>query len=242
MISVGCVSEAYAALSPSSRAILDEAAASVGQEKAARDSLAALKKHPRAEVVKALRDGLQNGGPWIIVAARGAQAVDAKDMIPDLLKAAETSDAWQLLLALEQLSRGTPERPKVEAFFEKKMATASNPAKIVMIDGFADGKSQLPSPLFDSLLIDNDPGVRHAVVRQFLANRESYPTAEQVRRFKLSFEAKPFQARLEAFELYAAIPKKERRSIASAFDPNLCAKETNSEVKVECEKIAKESK
>jgi hypothetical protein len=230
------------ALSPQTRAILDEAADSVGQEAEPRAALETLKKRPRAEVLSALRAGLEHGGPWVVVAARASQALDAKEMLPDLLKAAGTRDEWQLLAALEQLSRETKDRAAVEALFTKKLTSAPAPAKIIMIDSFSNGQTQLPASLFDTLVSDQNLGVRRAVVRQFLASRESYSSPEQARRFKLAFTMKPYQVRLEAFEIYASLPTVQRRTIASAFDPGLCGKEKNAEVKAACEKVAKGAK
>lgn len=234
--------DARAALTPETRAILDEAADSIGQEKEPQASLMQLKKRPRVEVLKALRAGLDHGGPWIVVAARASQALEAKEMVPDLLKSASSHDEWQLLAALEQLSRGTSDRSAVEALFTKKLKSSSAPAKIVMIDAFSDGKTQLPAAIFDALVADPNLGVRRAVLRQFLASRESYSSDEQTRRFKLAFTMKPYQARLEAFQIYASIPVVQRRSIASAFEPSLCGKEKNAEVKAACEQVAKGAK
>lgn len=233
---------ARAALTPETRAILDEAAMSVGPEKEARKNLETLKKRPREQVLKALREGLVHGGPFVIVAARGAQALDAKELVPDLLKTAQTNDQWQLLAALEQLSRNGADRAKVEELFSKKLASASAPAKIVMLDAFSDAKSQLPAASFDALLNDANLGVRRAAVRHFLASRAAYSAEEQSRRFKLAFKTKPYQARLEAFEFFATLPAKDRRSIASAFDPAMCANEKNTHVKAACDKAAKGAK
>ncbi|MEK7358226.1 MAG: SseB family protein [Bdellovibrionota bacterium] len=231
-----------AALSPASRAILDEAAESVDQEKESLAALEALKKRPRSEVLKALRDGIANGQPWIIVSARAALALEAKELLPDLMKAAEKEDAWQVFSAIEQLSRDSSERPAVEALFTRKLAKAPSSSKVAILDAFSNGKTQLPKSSFDALIKDESLGVRRAVVRQFLASREAYSNDEQIRRFKLAFTMKPYQARLDALLMYGAIPAAKRRSIASAFDPGLCAKEANASVKSACETIAKEAK
>jgi hypothetical protein len=235
--------DASATLTPSSRAILDEAMqADAGGERGSDEALAKLKKRPRAEVLSAFRDGLTHGGPWTSIAARGARALDAKELIPDLVKAAQKTDDWPLLASLEQLSRGASDRPAVEALFAKKMETASSASKIVMLEAFSSPKAQLPSSIFDSLLVDKNLGVRRALVSHFLANREAYPVEEQVRRFKLAFKMKPYQGRLEALIYFGALPSEQRRSIASAFDPSLCVKESNADVKSACDQVAKGAK
>lgn len=232
----------HAALTPATRVILDKAAEAGDQQAESLAALAELKKQPRADVLKAFRDGLSEGAPWTIVVSRAAVALDAKELLPEMLKAAEKDETWQLMSALERLSRGHVKRGAVEALFAKKLRTAPGSAKIVMIDAFTNGDSRLPNESFDLLINDRSPGVRQAVIRQFLATRDSYATEEQVRRFKLSFTVKPYQARLEAFETYASIPKAKRRSIASAFDPSMCATESNKTVKSVCDSIAKETK
>ncbi|MES2963127.1 MAG: hypothetical protein V4760_04495, partial [Bdellovibrionota bacterium] len=137
--------DAGATLSPSSRAILDEAVLVDGGERESKASLERLKKKPRAEVLTALRDGLTHGGPWVSISAKTARALDAKELVPELLKVAQTNEDWQLLASLENLSRETPERAAVESLFAKKISSASAPSKIVMLEAFSSAKAQLPS-------------------------------------------------------------------------------------------------
>lgn len=224
-----------AALSVPARAILDDAKR-LGVETDAEAGLQALKSRPKADVVKALREGLKAGEPWVGTSAQAAAALGYLELLPDLKKVAASADSWKVFVALRSLA-GDADKKSVEALYLSVLEKVSVPSQVAILDALGSWKMVLPDETFSKLTKHSQNSVKRAAVQQFLVARESYSTAQQTERFKTAFALKPYQLRLDTMRTFLDLSKEERVSLSKSVTQLNCGKEKNAEVKPVCQQV-----
>ena len=224
-------------LTPAAKDVLEKIEKTLSSE--ARDEAAQnwLSEKPRKEILSSLREGLSSDTHWSHVAASGAVQLKAVELLPELLKLSQETGDWQVLLALEVLSRGSSVRPDVDQLLNLQLKTKSSAAKAVALNALKESRTILPNEMFDGLIKDRSGTVRELTVQHFLATRELLPKEEQLRRFELALQLKPSTARLAAFKGYEALSVSESTGLTTAVSAALCKKEQNVDVKAVCDRI-----
>ena len=231
---------AEASLTPASRAVL-ETASGLGTEGESARLRNELESLPRAKAIAAVREGLSQGGPYSIVAARAANALHLTEVSNDLEKAFVKNEDWTIALALASVANDS-QKSHLALVWQSKLTTFETPTRIAILDTLADWGYGLSTEKFDQLLNDESPQVRIATIRNFAVTKNKLPASERIARYKKAFAMNPYQVRLSAMADFLSIPKAERATLAKVLDENFkaaCKIETNPDVKTECEKILK---
>jgi hypothetical protein len=234
---------AHAAITPASREVL-EIASELGTEGEGPRIRKELEALPRAKVVAAVREGLNEGAPFSLVAARTANVLHLTEVSGDLEKAFAKNDDWTLALALASVA-DEAQKSRLAMQWQGKLASFESPTRIAILQMLAEWQHPLQTKQFDQSLNDESSQVRLATVRNFVLTREKLSTAEQIARYKKAFAMKPYQVRLSAMVDYNALSKAERAKLSKAIDEKFksaCKVEDKPLVKTECEKVLKGAK
>ena len=230
---------AWAAASDTDLVLLDARALTTSEGERAQ-ALARLQKRPRSQLRRSLKDllkGKESRGSSL----EAISAMDMTEMLSDLRPLVEKEDDWHLFVTTNHLLSLTKDAPTRDDFAKvysaRLMTSVSSPAKMAFLDGLGELKMPISEKVFQQLLGDQSDGVREAAIRQFLYSREKLSSVEQIKRFRDSFRAKPYQARLTAMVYFANLPSAEQSRFHAAIDKNLCKNETKKRVQQVCQKI-----
>jgi hypothetical protein len=226
-------------ISATSHAIL-EIVKNLGTEGESKNISQALQKFSHPQLVTALREGLRTGGDWSTIAARAANLLSVKDVLPDLEAAFEkNSDDWQVVVAIGALANDQQKKSMGETW-AKQLRTFSNPTKVAVIEMLGRWSQPLPEAIFDSGIADKSLEVRRTVVTNFIITRNLFTTDQQIARFRKAFAMDPYQVRLDAMVAFQSLSIHDRAKLANAVDAKFlaqCKAETFEDVKTECQKI-----
>jgi hypothetical protein len=162
-------SAARAALTSASRDVL-ETASHLGTEGEASRIRKELEALPRAKVIAAVREGLNEGAPFSIVAARTANALHLTEVSVDLEKAFAKNDDWNTALALAAVASES-QKSNLAVTWQSKLPTYDSPTRIAILQTLAEWGYGLSSEKYDQLLNDESAQVRIATVRNFAVQR-----------------------------------------------------------------------
>lgn len=231
-------------LSAKSREIL-ELGQNLGIEGQAEVAQKKILKSPRPKIVTAILDGLRAGGEWAIAAGRVATSIAVKEVVPELEKSIEREpNNWQVILAVNALANDE-QKKSIAPLWLKKMPSFSNPTKVAVIESLARWSYPFSNSEFESGVKDASFDVRLAIVRQFFVTRYLLSVEQQTARYRTIFSLQPYQARLEGMIEFQLLSEKDHAALKKAVDEpfaKACKSEKNSEVKIECEKLLKETK
>jgi hypothetical protein len=234
----------WAAASDTDLVLLDARALTTSEGERAQ-ALVRLQKRPRLQLRQSLKDLLKEKESRQSSLA-AISAMDMTEMLSDLRPLVEKEDDWHLFATtnhLLSLTKDTPTRDEFAKVYSTRLMTSvSSPAKMAFLDGLGELKMPLSGKVFQQLLSDQSDGVREAAIRQFLESRAKLSNAEQIKRFRDSFHAKPYQARLTAMVYFANLPSAEQSRFYAAIDKNLCKNETKKQVQPICQKILASAK
>lgn len=223
-------------------------------ETASDEALQRLKARPRVDVIAAVKPHLASGraGARLDVALDIIGALDLRELKPDVISLAKTTDSWRVLVTANRwLGKDNAENEKeIERVYLTRLSREleRNPRehaviKIALLDGLSLTKSMISTSDYAKLLEDQSFDVRRAAVANFLMVREKYQPDEQLERFRRSFKAKPYQVRLAAMNAFADLSVDIRKALRKAVDDEfnkLCKNERNSLVKEACGRLLKE--
>lgn len=240
VLTMFAAAHAGAALTAPSKAVLETARRLTieGDDSKAKAELA---KVPRAQLVSALREGLNEGGDWSTYALNAAVALDVRELAPDLATRLETSDDYKLFFAVERLAP-VDARKNLTAVFLKKLDASSASVKVSILTTLAKWKEPLSAERFAKLLGDDSFQVRIALARHFAIARTELPASEQMARFEKIFAAQPYQVRLDGVMTFEALPSADQAKLKAVIGPKFrsaCEKETKTPVREECSKLLK---